>query len=268
MIFNDIYGNDTYNVEGSNGLVIYNALGNDKYNLSTSGEMLPLDNVRIDDNTGKDTYTITGTDDANAGEVTIYDFDDKSADKYNVSYTTDFYSYDDGGKDTYNITQTSAIINDYGTANDTYNFDSLCLISGYGSWIDDCGGKDTLNIKNLDKNNIVYMTNYRKNGNHSDSDSSLILYDKVNKGFLELEYFYFDDDDDGVYDDFGDGRIETIKAGKTKLKDVPEAEYFTATLKNEVGQWLSNNSYSDVLAVLETGNDTSIQQLVAYFQGA
>ena len=268
IALNDTYGNDTYNVVDSEGMTINNIYGNDKYNLSVSGEMAALNDIYIYDCVGKDVYTVNKDSDDYAGKIQIKDYDDKSSDKYNVSYTTDLYIYDWGGKDTYNIAQSSAVITDYEADNDTYNFNELSLIDGWGSFIDDRGGKkDSLSIKNISNENIIYMTDYDANQGYN-GDQSLVLLDLSNRGYIKIHNFYSDYNDDGIYDDFGNGQIETIKAGKATLKDVPDADCFTASLRNSVAGWLSSNNFDDVMEAIRDGSDAQVQQLAQLFQAA
>ena len=113
------------------------------------------------------------------------------------------------------------------------------------------------------------MTNYREvqENVYKDANSSLIIYDKVNKGFVEIENFYTSDSN-GLYTGYGDGKIETIKIGKSALKGVPAGAYFTNSIKSEVATWLeSSDDFNSVVDVLQKGTDEQIADIVYAFQG-
>ena len=286
----DEKGNDTYNINNSNYVIITDEAGNDKYNLKENNGY--LDDITITDLGGKDTYTITGTEDDRAGYGKITD-SGNSSDKYKFTYCYGGPSsggnvIDDGGKDSYTIansydidiydkgkdadkytvTQSLGWLYDEG-GNDTYKIDKLIKSNNEYVWIGDYGGKDSLTL-GAKKADLVFMTDYTYN-NKSESwgtaFSSLIIYDKTNKGLVRIEGFYSKNNPGIEYSGYGNGRIETIKAGKTTLKDVPDAAYLNSVAQDVIS-WLDVQlDGSSVMNILQNGSDSQINALIACFEG-
>ena len=95
--------------------------------------------------------------------------------------------------------------------------------------------------------------------------NSLYIYDRTNRNSVNLANFY--NENDSSFIGFGDGRIETIKAGKIAIKDAQTDTLYTYfnSVKAEVGAWLATTDYGSVEAVLDSADVAAKEQLVAYF---
>ena len=301
VVLEDVWGNDKYNFSatafGTNAgseYTVYDNDGSDKYTLKGKYNRKTkttkyLSNVSITDKgADKDTYNLQYVSNSiikddggkntynlkNTKSVTINTSSDLS-DKYNLTNSIDFVISDSGTttKDKYNLkTSSCGIITDQG-GDDEYIIDKLKNRKVGDIQINDKGTysrNDKLTIANLNKKDIVFMTNYNTaNLISNDENCSLIIYDKKNKGFVTLNNFYNDSDNDGIYydesDSYGVGRIETIKAGKNTVK-APSADYFTNNLKFEVSEWLDDSPFYDVRTALTNGTDNQVMELVNIFE--
>ena len=108
------------------------------------------------------------------------------------------------------------------------------------------------------------MANIDKNEAYNDND--LFVYNKNNGSFVNINGFY------SIYENsiigFGDGRIETVKAGKTTLKNVQSEDLYTDfnELRATVASYLSSCGESSVSNVLYGNNDLYKQDLAYIFE--
>ena len=259
-------GKDTYTITGTEddragyGIITDSGNSKDKYKFTyCCGGPSLLGNV-IDDG-GKDSYTI-----ANSYDIAIAD-KGKEADKYTVTQSEGRLQ-DSGGNDTYNISESYLSIVDF-NGNDTYKINKLIKSNDEYVWIGDIGGKDSLTL-GLNKADLVFMTDYA----YSDESeswitayNSLIIYDKTNKGFVRIADFYDEDSEGTEYSGYGEGRIETIKAGKTTLKDIPDADYFNNVAQDVINYIYHQTDFSSVVDVLQKGDAYDINHIIGYFEG-
>lgn len=260
-------GKDTYTITGADDdHAVYEKIkdsgkSSDKYKFTYcfGSESGSWENV-LDDG-GKDSYTI-----ANSYEIWIKD-EGSEADKYTVTQSQGGID-DKGGNDTYNVTESQLYIGDK-AGNDTYKINKLIKLNNGYVQIEDNGGKDSLTL-GAKKADLVYMTDYMydsKDERWETAYNSLIIYDKTNKGLVRIEGFYSENSEGTVYSGYGVGRIETIKAGKTTLKDVPDAAYFNSVAQ-DVTSWLDVQlDGSSVMNILQNGSDSQINTLIGYFEG-
>ncbi len=140
--FEDEGGNEKYTIKNSRGIAIDdNREGKDSYTITDS------DLIEIDDEDGVDKYNITNT-----SRLTLYD--ENANDTYNltnVDNSEDPASYfitDSNGSDKYTIKKSDSIsITDSGTnvkEADVYNITDSWFVE-----VDDKGGKNTFNLKNV-----------------------------------------------------------------------------------------------------------------------
>ena len=270
--------NDKYKLYGLNNSEIKDLGGNDSYTLTNSG-----DETTITDNLGKDKYTLKSCD-----NLTIED--QMSTDKYVINDSVKITINDlNGSKDSYKLTNTTNFeINDLGedlkgdsyslkssvgmiidaNGNDSYKIDSLNFSNLESNEViikDKAGEKDSLTISKAKVNDIVLLTNYDSSGN--DENGTLIIYDKTNKGFISIEDF-FANNNDNEYENFGSGEIEKIKIGKKTLKidEITTCDNLNS-IKESVASWISNSDFNNVNEVLSTGTQEQIDSLIACFQG-
>ena len=291
----DENGNDKYSLADSSYLRIDDGKGKDKYTILGNSEY-----CTTCDNGGNDTYNCNGYDTINDSEqyVSFYNIYDngKSSDVYKMEYTDNLVIHDDGGKnkfniknskstilyaenfkdvynltntqnfsvddlgttvgDTYTITNSSGYLTDYG-GNDSYTLSQLLTKQGIN--ITDKGGtKDKLTLKGLNKNDIVIMANVGKNGYE---DNTLILYSKSNGGFVVVNDF-FTGATTGDITGFGDGKIETMKAGKKTLS--VDYNYLNQVREEASGYLSSGETVVDILSNQEAHPDT-VAELIACF---
>lgn len=290
----DEAGNDKYNFKANKegdvhvtNVGVFDEAGNDKYNMTISTETGFIDTVIVDDMAGSDSYTLKGYLNKTVNNVEIYER--KGKDKYNFDTVATVYVSDTEGNDTYKLTNTTGEIDDYGGVdkytikttlnnstirihdedetkpqNDTYTVD-ISAATGAAVKIDDEGGaKDKLTLSKVKKADLVFMADITKDNTFD--NGNLYIYDKNNQSYVVLEDFY-KKGDGGAFTDFDDGRIETIKAGSTTLKDAQTTDlynYFNG-LREKVGGWLSTyaSDYDSVSAVLEGTNANLKAQFVA-----
>ena len=263
-------GKDTYNLANCNAIKMEDLSGNDKYNIIATETL--INSVTIADNSGKDTYNIKGSYSKKTkkttylNSATIIDEGIK-ADVYNLQYARRFNISDNAGdKDKYTIKSSYGNITDYGNGNDSYTVSKM--VDKSGIWLDDRGGnKDILKLSDVNKKDIVFMTNYGTNGHGSltaDEDASLILFNKKNNSFVQIKDFFTDSNNDCVYEGFGNGKIETIKAGSKKV--TVSADYFTDDIRYQVLNFLDSNDCS-VIEYLNKETQEDINVLIAVFRG-
>ena len=279
----DDTGNDKYNLTNVENIIISDSNGKDKYTVTdmvyakitdkggndTYGftvDKVGVVDVELVDYKGKDSYTFTGlsTNNNYADNIDIDDRDVKSKDKYSFTYTSYFHVNDEGGNDTYKMTTSSGEIEDAG-GNDTYNIDTM--MAGYMVGIYDAGGnKDKLTLTNMDKDDLIFMTDVRKDGSY-DENNSLLIYNKSNDSFVYITDF-FATGTDGDYNGFGDGRIETVKIGRTTVREVNKADMYTFfnEIKSDVAAWMGD-TYGSVYSILSGTDQDAKDAMVAYFTG-
>lgn len=299
---------DTYNISNATGYPMMIAIGdldpfirddggNNKFNIKNSGKSVDL-KAYSEAYKNKDTITLTkiiftiptftikctgiGDDKYNiSNSVLLTTISDNSGkDKYNFKNVLGSVIVNDNeGNDRYTISKNKAgiIITD-NSGDDSYILDNLkrakvgTLEGNSAVIIDDKSGKDTLKIKSLNKSNIVYMTNFSDDVEKNyinDEDFGLIIYDKKNGGFVNLVDFY--SADETSITGFGNGVIETFKAGKKSinLQSTSACNYTKMeSIRAEVGAWLSEDgrNYDSVQDVLTSSNTTDINELVKIFQ--
>ena len=292
----DTYGNDKYNLKRTKDTDVkvknvstIDSYGNDKYTATLDNDAGIIDNVTFVDNSGNDTYTLKGFELTNTVKtVTIIDEEQgtaKGKDKYNFTAVEDFEIFDEKGNDTYKlvystgyveddegsdkytvkaVTNGGVSIHDYQKQNDTYSVD----ISGASDscvYIDDAGGnKDSLTLSNIKNDRLVLMADVKSDGTYL--TDSLYIYDKTSRNTVILADFY-KENESGSFTGFGDGRIETIKAGKTVIREAQTENLykFFEGVKSEVGAWLATTDYGSVEAVMDSDDVGAKNQLVAYF---
>ena len=249
---NDDLGNDKYTFTDVNKLEVDDKKGNDKYTLLANSK-----NINLYDYYGKDKYELIGTEDKSITDTKIYE--DAGNDTYNLIYTSDIQINDDLGNDKYTITNTSKLTIEDLDGKDKYTIDKLTHQNKIE--IKDNGyDKDSLIITNLNAENIIFFGDVNKNGN---TTGDLIIFDKENKGYIKIDNYF--NVENGEYTSFGEGCIESIKAGKTKLKINEEQMAININSLNEsVASWLSTNDCSDIYALLNEGSETEIINLITY----
>ena len=285
----DVSGNDKYNLkDGESRKVkvekvnILDESGKDKYNFTVSDTEGSIKNVNIYDNAGADVYTLTGHEDKYIFGVTIYD-KSNSKDKYNISKNDGTKIYDYGGNDTYKLAESRWInvidnagndkytisqtiknyvtISDKSKGKDSYTFD---ISKGQSGWviITDDGGKDSLTLSGVKKDDIVFMSNIIDD---ETIFNDIFAYDKISRNFACINNFY--NVEDNTITGFDDGRIETVKAGKTTLKNVQSEALYQDfnSLKADVVNWLSEAGGGSVYSVLNSGTNYQKDCLVALF---
>ena len=241
----DIEGNDKYTITNSKEIYIADELGNDKYTLSGSETKKinieddygddsykitkGANNIEITDGKGYETYNLIGTKKEIISEILIKD--SQNDDKYNLSYAIGVGLLDDKGDDTYTIKQTSNLV-----------------------VIQDKAGDDKLVLSGAKAKDIVCMSY-----NQDSEAGSLILFNQKQGNFVRIDNYYKDD-----YSGYAYGKIETIKAGKTLLANIPET--FSDELMTNVASFLSTK-YDSIQDVLLSEDTEDIAALVSIFQG-
>ena len=277
--FEDYYGCEKYTVKGTKDASLYNiSIYDGGYNYESGGVKYKSDDTYnieyvinndsswyIWDEGGNNTFNIKNS------KIEVYVGDEEPGfDKFNISNCSlndslNFYIEDDGeSTGTYNIKASSGWIDDYG-------YDDKYTISALGNnrivVYDLYSSHDSLAISGINQKDLVYMTDFNRNGNHADSNSSLIIYDSKNKGIVQLREF-FDEYSNGAYSySEGDGYIEDLKVGK-KFTD-EDFSYCVESfnmIREEVGNWLSANNYTDVYGVLTSDRATADQDIAALTQ--
>jgi len=297
----DKKGNDTFTCKNINNLAISSSASTNKgesiiekntFNLNgitgalsvrTNQENYdgtPISGSKKDgvDKISTDTYNINYTGNVeNVLNASIYDYDE-AGDTYHVKSSKKLAVYDIGGADKYNFTKalddSEFRVVDYlgddkytfskssktaefniedKEGNDTYTIDKL---AGKYSIKDLKGENDTSNdslIISDKKAKIVFMAN----------DTSLYAYDTKNGGYVVIND-YFKENNTGRLVATGDGKIETIKAGKKALNvDVN----LINDVKSKVDTFLNGKSIGDILEGNGTSETQTIQNLVNIFQG-
>lgn len=308
----DMSGNDKYNFKKVTvknkdkskstfdlyvqNVAISDEAGKDKYTITIADESDVADDILISDDKGADTYNIKGIRESRVNYLTIYDNDSNKTgkDKYNITWTADLEIEDQGGNDTYTLKETQGMVKDFGGA-DKYTVESLSnwsmSIQDFGdkndsykvnatatqSFVeisDEGGSKDSLVLTGARKSDIVFMVDITKNNEYNTFDGKLQLlaYNKTTDSLVVLDDFYAASDKD--ISDFSSGRIESIKAGSTTLKDVNKEAIFDTfnahITASDVAGWLSENGKGSVYQVMTTTDQSAAdakEAMVAYFSG-
>ena len=264
---------DTYTLNGGNRLSITDKGGNNKFTISNCYES----GIKATGN-GNDTYKYTnmsdcwiddsaGNDNYNINKSRLSNIEDYAgSDVYKFTNTESGYITDSEGDDNYSIVKSTDInILDF-DGNDTYTIDIKGIKNG-NYYIDDCGsGTDSLTISGLSAKNVVYLSDIDKNGK---TTGDLIILDKANKSYVQINHFYNYDEESGyILDEFDEGCIETIKAGKTTLNITSDIRNDINNIKGQIAGWLfSSEEYDSVIQVLNSGDKNVINELIAYCQG-
>ena len=264
---------DTYTLNGGNLLSITDEGGNNKFSMSNcyesgikamgdGNDMYKYTNMSdcwVDDYAGNDNYNIS-----KSWLAIIEDF--AGNDIYKLTNTEYSYITDSAGDDKYTIVKSKDISIGDGEGNDSYSIDIKGIKNGR-YYIEDCGsGTDSLTISGLNAKNVVYLTDFDKNEKNT---GDLIILDKSSKNYIQIDHFFNYVSDNGlIYDEFAEGRIETIKAGKTTLNiDELGMSTYLNSISYDVASWLSiGDQYDSVIDVLNSGNKTAINELIAYCQ--
>ncbi len=306
----DMSGNDKYNLKTTTiknkdkskstfdlyvqNVAISDQAGNDKYTITIADESEVADDILISDDKGADTYNIKGIRESRVNYLTIYDNDTTGKDKYNISWTADLEIQDQGGNDTYTLKETQGMVKDFGGA-DKYTVESLSnwsmSIQDFGdkndsykvnatatqSFVeitDEGGSKDSLVLTGAKKSDIVFMVDITKNNEYQTFDGKLQLlaYNKTTDSLVVLDDFYAASDT--AISDFSSGRIESIKAGSTTLKDVNKEAIFDTfnalVTAGEVAGWLDTYNKGSVYQVMTTTDPSAAdakEAMVAFFSG-
>ena len=226
-------GDNTFAINaGVEFYVTASGLGNDKYNFK---------NIRywyIEDAEGNDNYTLSK---CSTGSIT----DNVGNDKYNLQNCYDV-----------NITDKSG--------DDRYTIDIKGIKNGHhyiADYVSDAG--DTLTIKGLNTKNIMYLSDYDKDGN---ATGDMIIFDKSSKSYIQIDSFFNYSTEFNVFEgDFEYGQIETIKVGGKKLDiNAMEMSTYLDNISITVGNWLSANSYDDVCTLFDVGKEEDISNFITY----
>lgn len=306
----DLAGNDKYNFKkvtvknkdkskstfdlNAQNIAISDQAGNDKYTITIADETDIADHILITDDNGADSYTVKGIDGNAVNYLTIYDTNTTKKDKYNISWTADLEIQDNGGNDTYTLKKTQGIVTDVagsdkytveamsnwdmsiideGSLNDSYKVNATAKQS-FVEISDGGGNKDSLVLTGAKKSDIVFMVDITKNNEYNTFDGKLQLlaYNKTTDSLVVLDDFYAASDT--AISDFTSGRIETIKAGSTTLKDVNKEAIFDTfnahITASDVAGWLSENGKGSVYQVMTTTDPSAAvakEAMVAYFSG-
>ena len=287
----DESGNDKYTLNANEYVTIHDKKGNDKYYLNENSAY-----CWFSDDGGNDSYNFKGNEELYNESVRVFE-NGKGKDVYNADYINSINIYDDGGKNKFKIKNSiMVIINTDGNYKDTYNLsnveaysivdnggnsDTYNLVNSSGGWITEYGGndsytiseyaqksrmtiedkggtKDKLTLKDMSKNDIVFMANVNNSGY---VDNSVILFNKTNGSYIAIKDF-FERATDGYISGFGDGNIETMKAGKKSLS----VDYnYMNQIREEVSTFLSEDL--SVMTVLDN-QDTyagTLQNLITCF---
>ena len=264
---------DTYTLNGGNRLSITDEGGNNKFTISNCYES----GIKATGN-GNDTYKYTnmsdcwiedydGNDNYNINKSWLSNIEDYAgSDVYKFTNTESGYITDKSGDDIYSFigSKTNFVsVTDY-AGDDSYSID-LTKTKGAKYYIEDYGSDagDTLTIKGLSTKNIMYFSDYDKDGNCS---GDMIIFDKSSKSYIQIDSFFNYSLEFNVFEgDFEAGQIETIKAGSKVLGiDAMEMSTYLDNISVQVASWLSTNSYDDVCALFDTGSKEDIANFVAY----
>ncbi len=283
----DFSGNDKYVVKNCSNLFedeimgddrtirLADYLGNDKYtfeNVSGYSDWVKL----VTDNAGKDTYTFnnvskawvfdegTGNDKftlTGCTDFEVANFNSADKDSYIIKDSDKILILDNGGTDKYNIKTSDKIeIQDEGASDkDSYKIDKL--YSGTELVIHDDGGiKDSLTVSSLNKNNLGIVFDLTK-----DDNGAVYLVDISTGGYIKIDNYFSQNDENFELEGLGDGCIETVKAG-LKITSNNVANYIDNinSLQAEMVSWIGGTSYGSIEEVLQAGaiNEMLQQHLV------
>lgn len=300
----DLAGNDKYNFKkvtvknkdkskstfdlNAQNIAISDQAGNDKYAVTIADETDIASDILITDDAGADSYTVKGIDKNTVDYLTIYDTDTTKKDKYNIAWTTALKIRDNGGNDTYTLKKTEGIVTDAagsdkytveamsnwdmsiideGSLNDSYKVNATATQS-FVEISDGGGNKDSLVLSGARKSDIVFMVDIKSDNTYKTFGDKLQLfaYNKKTDSLVVLDDFYAVND--GFISDFSTGRIETVKAGSTKLTDMNTYTTFNSFItKAEIAGWLSDNTKGSVYSVMIGSDADAKAAMVAYFSG-
>ena len=249
--------------------------GDDTYKFSKGSR-----GIAVTDDFGADNYKLNGTKTAMLNNVTVTD-NSESNDKYNLSYGVLFNISDEGGDDKYSVGAwaSGTTIEDV-EGKDSYTITSLALgtdiedqagddtynvaATASATRITDGGGNDTLVLSGTKEKNIVCMSSYEEL-----DLGSLILFNQAKGTFVRINDYYnvkTDAEEKPYYEGFGAGKIETIKAGKKAMSNIPAT--FTAEIMAQVSDFLSTSGeYDSIEDVLQSDSETDIKTLIGIFEG-
>lgn len=267
---NETKGNDNYNISNSAGFWFYDYAGNDKYIVSdcsltndyTVEEQYDRrKDLRFSDFSGNDTYEFSNIIYSVLDTNNCNILDSSGNDKYNIDSVVNLAIKDNGiGKDTYNIKNSNNVYIEDSNGNDTYKLDRIDGVIK----INDATGKDSL-IINCDQCNFIYMTNINKINNGDNQDGSLLIYDKINGGYVAIKNF-FGVDLTKNYTARGAGEIESIKIKKKVNGQIfTEAMNVYNEIRSDIASWLENKNYADVSDCLLSNNIDDINILVSAY---
>ena len=283
-------GNDKYNLnylKGSANLV-EDAFGDEKYSINNSYY------VSIVDKQGRDNYTFNSTnlividdgDSENLGRslndvykitncagVNITDYDNN--DSYILNNVQkgeiDNVITDNSGEDEYNLTNSAIAIVDKGTANDKYTIKKLTNRVS----INDAGGNnDKLTLSSTNKNNIIYVADFKSGATKDDkvvNSGSVFIFDKTTTGCVKIENFFstYQDNSKNYINasTVEDGYIENIMTGKNNLVADTSAFINNAnadTIVEATSAWLSANAaFTNVADVFNNASGSQMADFIA-----
>ena len=265
---------DTYTLNGGNLLSITDEGGNNKFSMSNCYESgikatgsgndtykyTNMSDCWIDDYAGNDNYNIS-----KSWLAIIEDF--AGNDIYKLTNTEYSSITDSAGDDNYTIAKSKDISIGDGDGNDSYSIDIKGIKNGR-YYIEDCGsGTDSLTISGLNAKNVVYLTDFNE---YEKNTGDLIILDKSSKNYIQIDHFFDYNAVSGhIYDEFAEGRIETIKAGNTTLNiDELSMSNHLNIINASIASWLTLGAeYDSVIEVLNSGDNNAINELIAYCQG-
>ena len=302
-------GNDTYIVSDfSKNTSIMEYGGNNTFKFdNATNTYVDIDGYdsSVAESKRKNTYTVNNCDIvclySNYASNDIYNISNTSNvdigdylgnDKYTLKNVSGFVIEKQGGNDVYTITNSNGSILDENMGNEVYKIDKM----NKGLIINDDGGKDSLQITNFNKNNIIVYFD-QKNGGNQLVSGDVILLDKSNGGYLVIENYFNKSailNSDGTLNK-SDGYIESIYGGKKANKSNLINSYIDGQLekyrnagatpalfdeyiakdlgldinvfKENISGWLSSNSSGSNGSIVNNlkYDDSNIADLIACF---
>ncbi|MBQ9245044.1 hypothetical protein IJ182_02120 [bacterium] len=267
----DNLGNDTYKIKDSTRVLIEdNGKSNDKYVIDNVNNFYNTNTYHIDDVGGNDTYSVSDSRNIKILDRAITVLAEKKHEKntfniknsdFEITVNNEYTSSDPiktySSSDTYNIVSSSGSIVDKDFDSDTYNISKL--VSQESITVTDKGGtKDKLTLKDVSKSNLVFMANVGESGYE---DNSLILYNKSNGSYITINDFFTSATPTNI-DGFGEGKIETIVAGK---KTVSVDYNYINQVRAEAATFLSTGDTVAEILQNQNNNAETISQLIACF---
>lgn len=245
-------GDNTFAINaGVDFYVTVSGLGNDKYNFKN------ISYWYIKDAKGDDNYSLSK---CRIGSTT----DEEGNDKYTLSNCSQVNITDNDGNDTYNLQKCYDVNITDVSGDDTYTIDIKGIKNGHhyiADYVSDAG--DTLTIKGLSTKNIMYLSDYDKEGNCS---GDMIIFDKSTQSYIQIDSFFNYSTEFNVFEgDFEYGQIETIKVGGKKLDiDAMEMSTYLDNISIAVASWLSSNSCDNICKFLNESSKEEIGNFIAY----